>query len=230
VEFKCIAGEEVSKVCASQFDVVWMRFVVVHVSDPECLVRAAVACLKGTNIDEPTNTEQHDDDIDGDEAGIILIEDCDATGAVASPPWYVHELFHRGHTEASRKLGGDIRRGPHIGQYLLAAGITADNLFCSTFVPMFGHGVHLQGPISDGDDARTFERGVRLLRMSFDSLRSKFLEMELCSPAEIDKAEESLRMMEQEDTAPAHQIFSLPGGKVFQWWATMTAQEKIEVG
>jgi 2-polyprenyl-3-methyl-5-hydroxy-6-metoxy-1,4-benzoquinol methylase len=88
VHFFVKSGEQAAEQWPETLDVVWMRFVVVHVPNPVQLIQAAVDCLK-----------PH---------GTLLIEDCNAEGAVSDPPLFANTLIHRAHMEASLKLGADV--------------------------------------------------------------------------------------------------------------------------
>jgi 2-polyprenyl-3-methyl-5-hydroxy-6-metoxy-1,4-benzoquinol methylase len=200
INFTTKSGEEAAEEWEGTFDAVWMRFVLVHVPDPMQLVQAAVACLKP--------------------GGTLLIEDCDATGAISDPPLYANTFIHEAHIAASLKLGADIRRGPWIGRYLVEAGL--QDIHGDSFVPIFGKGPTLTpwcrqpetllGPVDS--TTRHFDLGLQLLQMSLESLAPKLLELEICTQGELEKAYDSIASVENLD----YQLFSVPGGKIFQWW------------
>ena len=201
------------------FDVVWLRFVVVHVPKPEELLRAAVACLKP--------------------GGILLVEDtCTTTtagassSAVCDPPLFAHEFFHERHCKATLQLGGDLSRGAKIGNYMSNLGL--HNVHCNSFAPIFGKGVEVQPwtsnqnePYSHNPNRRLpremFDAALNLLDLSLRSLIVKLKEMRLCSDEEAEQAQASMdeckkRIYSADDPA-SYQILSLPDGTIFQWWA-----------
>jgi len=202
IDFQVHSGEEASHKWEGHFDAVWMRFIVVHVPDPVGLVRVAAACLKPK--------------------GIILIEDCNMECFISDPPLYACELLHRAHIEASLRVGGSVLRGPLIGGYMRQSGL--ENIQCNVFVPVFGKGVTFRPWIGSSsvqmqDDNKSeehFELGLQLLRMSLESLAPKFMELEVCTNQDLELAMDSLDITETRD----YQLFSIPGGQMFQWWAT----------
>lgn len=197
VSFQVMSGEEAASRFPNQYDAVWMRYLVVHVPDPVALLRAAAACLKP--------------------GGIMLVEDMNADGFVSDPPLYANDLIHRAHIAASLKLGADIRRGPKIGGYLRKIGM--GGIYNHAFVPLFGKGVAIQ-PWCDGandddfDSDWHYEQGMKLLRMSLESAAPNFLQLETCTKQELEIARESLSEVESAD----YQLFSVPGGQMYQWW------------
>ena len=197
VSFQVMSGEEAASTFPNQYDAVWMRYLVVHVPDPVALLRAAAACLKP--------------------GGIMLVEDMNADGFVSDPPLYANDLIHRAHIAASLKLGADIRRGPKIGGYLRQIGM--EDISNHAFVPLFGKGVAIQPWCDDADDDDFdsdwhCEQGMQLLRMSLESAAPNFLQLETCTKQELDIARESLSEVESAD----YQLFSVPGGQMYQWW------------
>lgn len=195
IEF-CVQNGET--VMPNQFDAVWMRFVVVHVPDPELLVQAAVRALKPN--------------------GILLVEDTNVSGCVNDPPFFANELLHKTHIPASLRLGGDVRRGPFIGRYMSTAGLS--RIRCNTFSPLFARGISLEPwcPTASRmklDTEAHFDLGVQLVRMSLESLAPKILEFGLVTQDDLDRAWESVRRVEE---GPDYQLFSIPGGQIFQWW------------
>jgi SAM-dependent methyltransferase len=174
-----------------------MRFVVVHVPNPIQLIKAAVDCLKP--------------------GGVLLIEDCNAEGAVSDPPLFANTLIHRAHIEASLKLGADVRRGPWIGGYMKKTGL--ESIQSNVFVPVFGKGVNIHlwfQHTGEFDATAHYEQCLRLLRMSVESAAPQFLELGTCTEQELEAARESLDQADASD----YQLFSIPGGQIFQWWAT----------
>lgn len=204
IQFLAQNGESISQEWNGQFDAVWMRFIIIHVPDPISLVKAAASYLKPN--------------------GILLIEDCNAEGFVSNPPLYASQLLHEAHIEASLQLGADVRRGPLIGDYMKQAGMV--DIECNTFVPLFGKGITVQTWCRTGssehhrqwnekDSNERFELGLKLLRMSLDSLTPKFLEMNVCIEEDLERARQSLNDVERSD----FQLFTIPGGQIFQWWS-----------
>ena len=176
------------------FDVVWMRFVVVHVPDPQSIITSAAGCLKP--------------------GGRLLVEDCHATGWFSDPPLYACHMLHDGHVRASLELGGDIRRGPWIGGYMREAGLS--EISYETFCPVFSKGVENSNPWWSEEEATTdeqFELGLQLLQQSLVSLSPKFLDMGICSEKDVSRAQESIDEVEDRE----YQVFCVPGGHVFQW-------------
>jgi 2-polyprenyl-3-methyl-5-hydroxy-6-metoxy-1,4-benzoquinol methylase len=51
---------------------------------------------------------------------------------------------------------------------------------------------------------------------SFESAAPKFLELGTCTEQELEAARKSLDQVEASD----FQLFSIPGGQIFQWWTT----------
>ena len=196
VRFRTLSGEAAADALPHAFDAVWIRYVVVHVPDPEALLRAAVACLRP--------------------GGTLLVEDMNLGGYVAEPPLRAHALIHRAHAAASLTLGGDIGRGPRIGGYLRDAGL--GQVRSHAFVPLFGRGVEVQPwcdvDSGDFDPIQHFEQGLKLLRMSLESAAPIFLKLGTCTEDELVAARESLPDAETAE----YQLFSLPGGQMFQWW------------
>ncbi|CAB9523571.1 biosynthesis O-methyltransferase [Seminavis robusta] len=222
VTFQHQTGESLAESMAGQFDSVWVRFVVVHLPDPLAFLEAAAECLKP--------------------GGTILVEDIYVPGATSlcHPPLYAHTFFHEMHTKASRKLGGDLTRGAKIGDYLQSLG-SLQNIQCNTFAPIFGRGVtvrpwtsHSQSANSSRSQENTdtstnrFNLGWSLLEQSLASLMPKLRELEVCTEEEVSRAEESLASWKREQKAKgdddertcSYQMFALPDGTVFQWWAT----------
>lgn len=201
ISFRVLGGEEAATEYGGTFDAVWLRFVVVHVPNPSALLRSARDCLKA--------------------GGTLLVEDCDASGSTSDPPLYANTLFHDAHALASRNLGADIGRGPMIGSYFRELGL--DSIHCNSFVPMFGKGVTVLPWFGPGDtqvdsQEAKFSLGLQLLEMSlFGSLKNKFLEMKLCAEEDLLLAKASIE--NAASPATKYQIFTIPGKKIFQWWA-----------
>jgi hypothetical protein len=109
--------------------------------------------------------------------GRLLIEDCNAEGAVSDPPMFANTLSHRAHIEASLKLGADVTRGPWIGGYMKQTGL--ESIQNNVFVPVFGKGVNIHPWIRHTDEfdaTAHYEQGLRLvLRMSAESPAPQFL-------------------------------------------------------
>ena len=209
VEFRVLSGEQAAEQWYGSFDAVWMRFVLVHVPQPLELVEAAAECLKP-------------------ETGILLIEDCNACGYFSNPALYATDLINERHNAASLQMGADVRRGPWIGGYMRQAGngLLLRDIHVNSFVPMYGKGVAIkpwvetegQGQTLDDrpDEASAhFALGLKLAEMSLDSLAPKFLELGVCTDKELERARKSLEEVERID----YQVFSFPGGQIFQWWA-----------
>ena len=127
VEFINQSGESLAETMQDTFDAVWLRFVTVHVPDAETLVQASVACLKP--------------------GGTLLIEDTytPGTSSLCDPPCYAHEFFHKLHSQASQKLGGDLTRGFKIGGYLQTIGV--ERIQFNTFAPLFDEHGEREEPI-----------------------------------------------------------------------------------
>ena len=213
IQFQAQSGESSAEKWEGQFDAVWMRFVVVHVPDPVKLVRSAAACLRPN--------------------GILLIEDSHIQGFVSDPPLYACTLLHEAHIEVSLKLGVDVRRGPLIGGYIKQTGL--EDVKCNVFAPIFGKGVTVQpwdgnrNGQHESNSVDRFELGLQLLRLSLDLLEPKFLELKVCSSDDIEQAKSSL----DEVNASSFQLFSIPGGQIFQWWArkgpSKTNYEQLDI-
>ena len=205
IEFITQNGESISDKWEGNFDAIWMRFVIVHVPDPIRLVQAATRCLK--------------------QNGILLIEDCNMEGFVSSPPLYACTLLHEAHIQVSLKLGADVRRGPMIGEFMKRVGLK--NVQCNVFAPIFGKGVAVQpwcetkSEQSENIRDPHFELGLLLLRMSLDSLTPKILDMDICTNDDLERARQSV----DEIAAKDYQVFSIPGGQVYQWWAKKVSSE-----
>jgi len=202
IAFHVKTGEEAAsdEQFAECFDAVWMRYVVIHVPDPFKLIQAAVACLKP--------------------GGILLTEDCNGEGSFSDPPLLANTLIHKAHIQASLKLGADVRRGPWMGSYLRQAGL--QQIRSNVFVPVFAKGTELQPWCQDANNNTTtvdaawhYQQGFQLLRMSLESAAPKLLELETCTEEELQAARKSL----DEAETLEYQIFSIPGGQTFQWWA-----------
>lgn len=208
ITFKVQSGESVANEWKGQFDAVWMRFVVVHVPDPVSLLSAAAACLKPN--------------------GILLVEDLNAEGFLSSPPLYGCTLLHEAHIEVSLKLGADVRRGPRIGGYMKQAGMK--NIQCNVFVPIFAKGASVQPWCTSNhkqqDDKDRFGLGLQLLRMSLDSITQKILEKKVRTEDDVEQAKRSLENVDTQD----YQLFSIPGGQIFQWWGTKLPSKADEDG
>lgn len=197
VNWATLTGEAAMDQLREQFDVVWMRFVVVHVPDPQHLIASAVACLQP--------------------GGTLLVEDCHANGWFCDPPLYACQMLHEAHVRASLELGADVRRGPWIGGYMRKAGL--QEISVETFCPVFQKGIQMTSPWWDPNEVSTeeqFELGLQLLQQSLDSLSPKFLELNICSQLDIDQARESIQEVSQRE----YQMFCIPGGHIFQWIGT----------
>jgi hypothetical protein len=138
-----------------------------------------------------------------------------------------NEWHHRRHDEASMKLGADVRRGSRIGRYLSSFGnAVTNNIHCDTFAPLYGKGVKVNPWRNASRTAlgrcpsqeEHYDSGMELLKGSVESLSAKFLELDVCSQRDIDLARKSLQVDDESPTS--YQIFSIPGGTIFQWWAT----------
>ena len=194
------------------FDVVWLRFVVVHVPDPMKLLESAMTSLKP--------------------GGKIFVEDVDASGQFSDPPLFACELLKSVRIEASLRVGGNVERGRMIGTYFHDLGMT--NIRCDSFVPVYGRGLEIDSwernkaihNNDDNDDENMiimsqedkYQLGLRFVDATIDSLWPNLLGMGLCTPEDLVKAKESIsEAMSQER---AYQTFTFPGGKMFQWIAT----------
>lgn len=208
VEFRLLSGEQAAQEYGvGSFDAVWMRFVLVHVPNPLQLVEAAAQCLKpGT--------------------GTLLIEDVNAEGFFSDPHFAAHALINARHIEASLQLGADVRRGPWVGGLMRQAGDgqMLDCIQCNSFVPMFGKGITFKPWVEDNsqevqdrllDPSTHYKLGVQLADMSLESLAPKFLELGVCTKEELEEAQASFESVKDSE----YQVFSFPGGQIFQWWA-----------
>lgn len=112
---------------------------------------------------------------------------------------------------------------------------------CNSFAPVFGRGCDLQpwttkvrnvgsepasGENIDDEEAMTasekFEAGWDLFERSFCSLAPKLKELKVCTDEELKLARESLGAYQRSSTSDdgGVQLFCLPDGTIFQWWAT----------
>lgn len=159
--------------------------------------------------------------------GTMFVEDCDSRGQINDPPFLANEWLHRKHEEASFKLGADVRRGSRIGRYLSSFGNDVSNIHCETFAPLFGKGEKVKSWCNANITAlgqcpsqeEHYALGMELLKGSVESVSSKFLELDVCTQRDIDLASKSIEQVE-DDSVTSYQIFSIPGGTIFQWWAT----------
>jgi len=209
VEFRVSSGEQAAEQWYGSFDAVWMRFVLVHVPQPLELVEAAAQCLKP-------------------ETGILLIEDCNACGYFSNPALYITDLINERHNAASLQMSADVRRGPWVGGYMRQAGngLLLRDVRVNSFVPMYGKGVTIKPWVENVGEGQTldgrpneasahFALGLKLAELSLDSLAPKFLELGVCTDEELERARKSLEEVERNH----YQVFSFPGGQMFQWWA-----------
>jgi len=95
-------------------------------------------------------------------------------------------------------------------------GSLLEDIRSSSFVPMHGRGLSLQ-PWVDGErseeadfDASTcFVETLDLVEMTLDTLAPKFLELNVCTEDELDRARKNLEDLKNSN---AYQTFSFPGG------------------
>jgi hypothetical protein len=150
--------------------------------------------------------------------GRLFVEDCDASGHVTDPPVAGLDQLHDIHIKVSRELGADIERGRMIGSYFHQLGLT--EIICQSFVPIFGRGVKILPWGGNQYDTisqeEKFHLGIQLSDTSWRSLAPKFMEINRSTQEEVDKATESILGMAKAD----YQVFSIPGGKIFQWIGT----------
>jgi 2-polyprenyl-3-methyl-5-hydroxy-6-metoxy-1,4-benzoquinol methylase len=201
VTFMVKNGEDVGTDFKEQFDVVWLRFVVVHVPDPVKLLESAMKSLKP--------------------GGKIFVEDVDASGHFSDPPLYACELFKSVRIEASLLVGGDIERGRMIGKYFHDLGMK--NIRCDSFLPVYGRGLEIdpwERKVVNHDISQDekYQLGLRFVDMTLDSLSPNLLGMGLCTQEDLVQAKESISEATSQERA--YQTFTFPGGKMFQWIAT----------
>jgi hypothetical protein len=94
-----------------------------------------------------------------------------------------------------------------------------ESIQSNVFVPLFGKGVNVYPwfrHTGEFDAMAHYEQGLRLLRMSLESAAPQFLELGTCTKQELEAARKSLDQEEASD----YQLFTIPGGQIFQWWAT----------
>jgi 2-polyprenyl-3-methyl-5-hydroxy-6-metoxy-1,4-benzoquinol methylase len=201
VTFMVKNGEDVGTDFKEQFDIVWLRFVVVHVPDPMTILEAAMKSLKP--------------------GGKIVVEDVDASGQFSDPPLFACELLKSVRIEASLLVGGDVERGRMIGRYFHDLGMK--NIRCDSFVPVYGRGLEIdpwerRGTNHNISQEEKYQLGLRFVDMTLDSLSPNLLERGLCTPEDLVQAKESISEATSQERA--YQTFTFPGGKMFQWIAT----------
>jgi ubiquinone/menaquinone biosynthesis C-methylase UbiE len=87
----------------NEFDVVYARFLLSHLNEPEnCLAAMVEACAPG---------------------GLIVIEDTDFAGSLCYPPCAAYERYKELYQELLQRRGGDSNIGPKLPAMLRSAGI-----------------------------------------------------------------------------------------------------------
>jgi SAM-dependent methyltransferase len=166
VTFLHQTGESAATNYADTFDVVWMRFVVIHVPQPLELLQAAKDCLKPAD-------------------GKLFVEDCDASGYIADPPVTGVDHMTEAHIQVSKQLGADVERGRMIGSYFHALGLT--EIRCQSFVPIFGRGVEILPwggtPYDKVSQEEKFQLGIQLFDMTCRSLTARCVRAFCARPA-----------------------------------------------
>ena len=203
VKFSLQNGETVGDTFPQAFDMVWLRFVVVHVPDPIRLLQSAKKALKP--------------------GGILFVEDVDQFGQICDPPSFeACDLLQKTRAEASRKMGGDVERGRMIGEYFRQ--LELDSIRCHSFVPLYGRGVAIEPwggrqVFQEYDSGQTnedrYQLGLVFIVLTLESLTPNLLRLGLASPDDIARARDSISRVSSPEVE--YQIFSFPGGKIFQW-------------
>jgi len=102
------------------------------------------------------------------------------------------------------------------------------NIQCDTFVPIYGgKGVKIVPWLSANETAlgkspspeEHYTLGMALFKGSLESLTPRFLELGVCTQRDVDLALKRVQQVEDDESTP-YQICSIPGGMIYQWWAT----------
>lgn len=204
IEFETMSGEEAASKYTEGFDAVWIRFVVVHIPDPNKLIRAARDCLKP--------------------GGILLVEEPDVLGGISDPPIFAIDLLYKAQMEAmAQQKGGDLRRGYQIGRFMTEVG-GLENINCDSFVPLLGKGLNIppwmgvdESPLGKWpSQEELFNIAIPFLQNNVNTLEPKLLQMKTCTVEDMEQCRASLDRVSELD----YQVFTCRIAKVFQWWAT----------
>ncbi len=87
---------------AGRFDVVYARFLLSHLADPDGAARALAACVRP--------------------GGIVAVEDIDVAGHFVHPPHAAFDRYLHLYEQVVRRRGGDPTLGPRLPRLLAGAG------------------------------------------------------------------------------------------------------------
>jgi len=125
VEFRSIDIRERPE--TQEFDVVYARFLLTHLSDPAAAVDCFLEFLKPD--------------------GLVIVEDIDFSGCFVHPPSKAFDRYHEIYCSSVRKRGGDPNIGPRLPLMLNNAGLR--NVEVMVVQPMGLEGeVKLLGPLT----------------------------------------------------------------------------------
>jgi SAM-dependent methyltransferase len=95
-------GDIVTTELAPEYDVIYVRFLLTHLADPEAAAARIAAGLRP--------------------GGVVIVEDVDFTGSFCHPANAAYDRYVDLYTEAARARGVDPNIGPRLPRLLVAAG------------------------------------------------------------------------------------------------------------